>query len=476
MAKLNENKKLLVTGGVVAALCAAGSGGVYWAKGMVREKQEQIAGMRAEIASARQKIRKIPAVEHDVIILRENVHEYVKILPEENELNNFVRTASLFQKQAGVGALTKFEPGRPGKAGKGSSYKRYTYRFEFTATLWQFLKFLNLFESHERFIKVKSFTLTSGESRGSQASGGTGDVRHRIAMEVETYVYKGSPKGKDVVIPNYRNKVEKLREEILAQRQTITTGGYRFQGARGRRDIFVDPRESALGPRAGTVPVRDQKRIIAKFRDRIAEARKIRRRMQDKSITIFERYALGRKLQESLAAIEKDVEQVNHKGFIASPMLKFTWTKEVVDPLAKLKLAVTQEAARSREDRWLAAKDMRKLLDSMKDDLRAGELRAAVNRYVTVQDKLRVPRADPRFELAAAIEDLYLRAKMADEFSQIQLAIQGICVNEDGRSAVILNGSVYEEGDYVEDDLLLKSVARDQVEFVYKGFTVVKAL
>ena len=45
-----------------------------------------------------------------------------------------------------------------------------------------------------------------------------------------------------------------------------------------------------------------------------------------------------------------------------------------------------------------------------------------------------------------------------------------------GRHGVVLNGAVYEEGGYVGSNLLLKSVERDRVEFVYKGLAPPKNL
>jgi hypothetical protein len=72
------------------------------------------------------------------------------------------------------------------------------------------------------------------------------------------------------------------------------------------------------------------------------------------------------------------------------------------------------------------------------------------------------------------VRDLYLRANIALEFSSQKLDINGVVVNDDGRSGLILNGSVYQEGDYVSDELLIKAVGREQIEFVYKGFTLVK--
>ncbi len=86
-----------------------------------------------------------------------------------------------------------------------------------------------------------------------------------------------------------------------------------------------------------------------------------------------------------------------------------------------------------------------------------------------------VPAGDrERYPLRIVIEGLVLRAKVAQEFAAMSLTITGVVVNGGGTSGCILNREVYQEGDWVTDLLFIKSVGREQVEFVYKGFTLVK--
>ena len=111
MAKMTDNKKMILIGASGLLLGAAALGGVWWSKGLVDEQQGEIEKMRTEIADAQKKIDKIPSLERDVIVLRECVREYVKILPEEGELNNFVRNANQFMAQSGV-QFKKLLPGQ----------------------------------------------------------------------------------------------------------------------------------------------------------------------------------------------------------------------------------------------------------------------------------------------------------------------------------------------------------------------------
>lgn len=470
MTKLTDNQKLLVVAGAAVLLSGIGGGGVWWAKGLVQEKVDSIDEMRTQIQAAQAKIRKIPKVEQDVIILRENLYEYVKMLPEQTEVNDFLRVTQNFQSQSQV-EMSSFQPGRPTR-GK-SPFEQYSYKFRIKATLWQFMHFMSLFEDYERFVQVKDFSLSGGSAR--DALNGH-DVVHQFNMTVETYVYRGSAGGSDVQIANYTHKVEKLREEIFEARQTIAKQGYKFQGQRGRRDIFVDPRESAMdrenGPRGA--PVKQQREIIDTLATLLADCEGIYSRLQDPSITIFDKYSLERRLRQQLTDLDSKVKDVNDKALISHAPLRLTWNREVIEPLARLTQQAEASGASETSQRWLTQEEMNSVMKRMGEDLKAGDILAAMERYDSVEDRIRVEQSDYRYKTYVKIESLYLRAKLAEEFGGLMLDISGICVNDDGKSGVILNGTVYEEGEYVDDQLLIKAVARDRVEFVYKGFTVVK--
>jgi hypothetical protein len=40
----------------------------------------------------------------------------------------------------------------------------------------------------------------------------------------------------------------------------------------------------------------------------------------------------------------------------------------------------------------------------------------------------------------------------------------------------VLNGEVYEEGEYINDNLFVRAVREEQVHFVFKGLTLVRTL
>ena len=166
MAKLSEKQVLLTVVGASVLLCSAAGVGIWWAMGLVDEERQLIDQKESQIDAARKKIRKIKKAEEKVIVLRENVHEYVKMLPEDRELHKFFRTAQRFALQAGI----QIDKAVPGRAGKATAFENVVYRFEFTANLWQYMKFINFFENYDRFVKVRDVRMTPTRHRGGCAA------------------------------------------------------------------------------------------------------------------------------------------------------------------------------------------------------------------------------------------------------------------------------------------------------------------
>ncbi|MEZ5963380.1 MAG: type 4a pilus biogenesis protein PilO [Planctomycetota bacterium] len=470
---MTENQRLLLIAGITVVLSGAAGGGVYWAKSEAEAVREQMAQTEQQIAVSEAKIKRIPDLERQVIILRENLKEYVKILPEKQELGPFLRAVNQFAGQSGID-MQRFTPGRVAGR-KDAEFEEWTYTFEFNATLWQFLKFANFFENYERFVKVKNFQLTSGGGE-ARADGEyeEGDVQHKVNMMVETYVYTGNAKGTDANIPNYAAKQQALAEDILRNLTDIRIDRYEFRDARGRRDIFVDPREFSYGARdGGGVPLQQQKKILDDFADEVSRLETLQKRTREDGITIFERYNLERELKAGLESLKEKIEKIDAQRAISYQPFKYQWVKRIGQPIEMLERNLVSDG-RPQDDRFLPRKEVEGLLAAMSTDLETGELQAARDRFDAVQDRLHVPPEDDRAPMVDKLRDLYLRAGVALEFGTQRLDISGVVVNDEGRSGLILNGAVYQEGDYVNDELLVKAVGREHIEFVYKGFTLVK--
>ncbi len=475
MKRANDKQRLLLIAVATVVLCGGAGGGIYWAKGEAEVLRDQMQQARQQIAEAEGKIRRVPDLESQVITLRETVKEYVKILPEREDLITFVRAVHQFSAQSGV-RMDRIAP-VPGRSAKRpGDFEDWSYGFDFSASLWQTLKFTNFFENYERFVKIKSLSLTAGSTdtaQGTETDVG-GDVKHKVTMVVETYVYTGAATSTPVMIPNYEAKRQALAEEITRNVQAIRLHRYDFRDSRGRRDIFVDPREFNYGDREnGGLPHQQQKKIIDEFVSELARIQAIHTKSREEGITIFERYGLEHDLKLGLAEVTRKIGDIEQQKLISYQPLKYQWIKNVVQVADKIQRGLASAGA-AAADRFLTAQDIEALLVAMEKDMAAGDLQLAKDRYEAVKDKLAVPETDERYAAVLKVQDRYLRTTVAVEFSGQRLDISGVVVNEQGRSGLVLNGVVYQEGDQVNEDLLVKAVGREQIEFVYRGFTLIK--
>jgi Tfp pilus assembly protein PilO len=479
MAKLNEKQKLITLAGCALGLCLLAGGGVWWSKGLIEEEQKAIAAKRTEIAAADQKIAKIPEAEKQVVILRENLDFYVKILPADRDLNVFTRMLNTFQNQSGV-HVEEFKPGTASRAaGKGAErFTRIEYGYDLTATLWQAMKFVNSIENYERFVSITSLTITSGDNQTNpKASPRVGDdVVHKIHLTMETYTYNGKATGQEVDIADYEERRVALREEIFKARTKLTVDKWEHKGQLGRRDIFVDPRELG-GAQNGNVPSLDQQKILDQFVGEVAQVQDMLLRSK-KADTVFEMFGLKNKAKETLAKMDVAIEEVNKKGLIVFQPLKYRWSKEVVEPVKAMHAVIENGDGLNKPDGdpYLSQAETDDLVTAMSKALQSGDLEDARSKYESIQSKLCPDTADRRHEQVVLARSLHTKAVTALDFRSLNLKIQGVLVNKGGRSGVLLNGEVYEEGEYVTDELFVSKVEEEQIRFVFRGLTLIRTL
>ncbi len=474
MVQWTQKKQLVAIGTSSAAVCALATFGVFHAQGRIDEVNAQIDQKQQAITTAEGKIAQIPALEKEVIILRENLDEYVKILPDTRELIAFVRMLNQFERQSGIqGTLLNQRPSRANP----KSVDRFTpieYTYEMTATLWQFLKFMNLIENYERFVSITDFSITAG-GNGRSDETREGDVVHTVKLTMQTYTYNGKVVGKEVSIPEYASQKEALREEIWKRMQAIRIDKYEHRGHQGRRDIFVDPRERGDAHTDGPSPA-EQRGLVERYISEVGKLKDMAQRMRKPDTTLFEQYALEKGLRDGL---EKLANEVNaDSGRVSYAPYRLRWAKEVVAPIEELRNQVAQatKVEVKRADPFLPQKDMEILVADMARDCNNGQLEDAKMRYESVASRLGVPPGDPRHSLAVAAKAWHVKASTAIDFKSMDLRIQGLVVNHGGRSGVLLNGQTYEEGDYVSDELLVKLVEEEQVWFVFRGLTLVRTM
>lgn len=473
MAKATEKQKMLAIGGGALGICLLAGGGVFWAGGLIDEVQVDIDAKNKEIAAAEVKIAKIPTLENQVIILRENLGDYVKILPAEQEVTDFVKVLQVFATQCGI-ETTELKPGRAANTNSKvpEKFSRIEYEHAMTANLWQFLKYVNLIENYERFVSITDFSLTPMNARDG-AELRDGERVYAMKLKMETYKYNSIGAGQDVEIPNYAQRREELSQEILKNIQQLRIEKYEHLGQRGRRDIFIDPRQKE-GVQEGP-PLEVQRETLERLIGEVQKLRELNVRLRRSDLTIFDQYSIEKALKDGIEKLDAEVADTQAKQLIAAQTLRTRLVREVIDPLAEL--GNTKDKVRQVEDPYLAVGDFEQLISTMSTLLAEGDFEGADSRFQSVGPRVLVPEDDPRYPLAVTAKSLHVKVKTAMEFRTLELKIQGVLVNHDGgRSGLILNGEVLEEGEYVNDQLMVRRVEEEQVWFVFKGLTLIRTL
>ncbi|MGE0142944.1 MAG: type 4a pilus biogenesis protein PilO [Planctomycetota bacterium] len=468
MAKLNEKQRIWVTIGGGLLLSAAAGGGIWWTQGLIEEVKSATAQDQTTITEDQKKIERINALESSVIVLRENIDTYSKILPNDTEVNDFVRVLNRFATAADI-EFSETQVGQSGKGAKGK-YSHYSYRIELTASLWQFLKFTNLLESHDRFIRIVSFNLKGAERDEIQNASQRGsDARHKISMVIETFVYAGAAAAKNVEIPGYGRKRDRLEAEIARGTQAVSLERYDYIEKIGRRDIFVDPRPTVGGGAGGDTGRHFQKQKIDEYLVRVNAAKEIFERWKQPDLDYVSKETFARRLRESLTALDQEVAAVTPR--ISNPQLVAEWSNSIVQPMREMWRGLRGDQ-REVQQNMMTEERMRALLGEMSGAVARGEIESAMKLFDDNADRLRFPEDDPRYVTSLEIRKVREAIQIAREFSDIPMKIEGVVVVADGRSGILINGRVFEEGEYLDNDLLVKTVGAEQADFVFKGFVL----
>ncbi len=463
MAQMSEKQIMLSIALSGLVLSGASFGGVYWTQGKIAEEQSAIEGIDGKIKQAKAKKVRIPQDEKDVIILRENVGEYVKILPDSGDLSNYARRVNSLVNRSGVNLTQYIKQNVTGKS--QGAFGRYSYSLTFEATLWQFMKFMNLFESHKRFVAVKSFSLTAGSVDPDNPFEA---VRHQISMVIETYVYNQAAGGKKpVTIGAYNSKRDILREEIYLARKNIKVLKYTFTGEKHRRDIFIDPRFEEGADGASVENPREVQRRIEELGNEISALLNRYEKAKNEEIMI-ERYAEFSEIKKVYSKLRAKAEELKELQTLDRHSL--IYNNKIVLPLENLAAALDKN--RDSADSWTLTQ-LQGNLEKMQDMLVDGDLISAKTLYETMRDA-GLEFKDERGKVAEIMEVLYEKALAALEFKSLTLEMRGVILLPKGISIAIINGKTYQEGDAINNDLYLKEVQREYVVFLYKGVEIAK--
>lgn len=462
---MNEKRLLtwLVGGGALAAI---GIGAlVYFEYGAIDESRAAVADLKVGIGASRKILTGTGALEREVIVLRETDEVIKEILPDEQDVNNLVRDLSHFQEEAGI-KITGLKKKGPDNARKEKTdFDKVGYQLNLEADSFQLLSFLDKVESHSRFMRVPDFKLNAAPRRQVED---TGVPRHKVSLDVETYVYKPQNGPAPVKIDGYARKRELLLGEINRRRQALQVSSYIYRGQRGRRDPWVDPRVPLQSEQESPIPVEEQIRIVDELVLRTQQVLALWERLPQ-CVSIIEEMTLRAQLEESLAKLEEDVRLVKTEGNIRYVPSARRLDNEVDVPVKELRVAISSTPGQDGPSK----ESLVEVIETMKGNLVRGEFKEAQYAFDTVESRLGKAEADPlREPFVAQLRQLDITAKDLEDFSKLSIKVDAIVYGEGRPSVIVINGKTLAEGDQLGKDLIIRSIKPGVIEFLFRGMVL----
>ena len=467
---MNEKKAMYVIGGA-SLLLAAGFGWLIWSEyGSIGEARANVAALHTDIEQSRKLLAQTPALEKEVIVMRETEQAIKEILPDEQDLNNFVRDLQRFQEdsEVHVTSLKKRDIAAKGPKGAQETFDKVGYEISLEADAFQILSFLDRLEGHSRFLRVPSIKLDAASRRDIEA---TGTPAHRVKLDVETFVYRPQGGPEPVKIDGYPRKRELLLGEIARHRQAIAVDSYSYRGQRGRRDPWVDPRMPVASQDPSGLPIQEQSRIVDGLVEQMDQIKKLWDTVRKPDITIVEQMTTRAELEQKLGALEDETRQVTAEGKVRFPMAESRLQQQVLEPMAQLRNQLLASAGASGP----TSETMSQLLQTMRRNIAAGTPKLALEAFATIESNLGFALHDPvRKSLAEALRNAADEARILLDFDAVGLVIKGVAIQEGRPPVALINGRALSEGDLVNDELVIRAIRSGEIEFVFRGVVLVR--
>ncbi len=465
-----------------AAVLIAGLGYFIWSDiAELRQTKADADIARASAARAQADIKGIPRAEEDVLVVRESVKRYVAILPDDKDINKFVDRLTSFATDAGVKIVKLDDQDARARTQRGAkaateAFDRVSYKLSMTCSTESLLKFMDLFENHQRFVRIPVFKINRGQDVG-RSQDVTALVPNDVDMEIETYVYNSTVRQRDpVVIPDEAKKVEGLAKRgVLAKvnADPIIPASWRHDPSMMRRDVFVDPRRVAaqMDSKGETTRLSEEVELEQVLKALSVATAAVNAEGAEQNVV--KRAPLKTEAERHLAALGARVEDIQSRNGFAVVAVRTRFEREVIAPYETMMRArgqVPSSVNRAQLEALLAR--VREAMNDHRHDEAAA-----------LADQALAMRSGSDSALTGLFDELTREARIARahvEFSSIDLVCLGTIVPHDrpDRAVAILNGMPVapQEGVPGRPDITVKSISVISVTFLYKGVAIERAV
>ncbi len=463
---MEDRKRLLAVAGGGAAIAIGLGVLLYFQQEGIEELRTEVSQANEQLAGDRRTIEGTPDLEQDVIVHRETDQVVKTLLPNDDDILNFVRTLRDFEEASEVRISSIKDSTTQSSSRKSKSdFQKVTYSVNFEANSFQMLSFLDLVESHERFMRVPAFKLRAAPRRDFDDDGDI--ARHSIEMEVETYVYQPTGEMAEIKIDSYDSKRDLLRTRIASRQRELTVMDYEYRGPRNRRDPWVDPRVPANSTGPDQIPIEEQIALVESLIERTRAAAKLLEGWRDSDNLIAEMKTRG-ELETMLAELDEAVRRTLADAKVQFMPAERRFQQEVVDELDRIRRMLDTD-----DGVQLPVVMLRQAIETMYGHLELQEYGLALEAYKGLAARLDLASDDPvRGPLIQRLRDYAKLAETVLTFESIDLVVGGVVDLGPDRRAVLIEGRPYLAGELVNHELMVKAIEADSVQFIYQDVEI----
>ena len=448
---------------VAMGLLTVGLSGLVWRSSRGLESARQEAALVAErILVERARLDKTPGLEQDVLVFREISGRMAAILPDEAGLNDLVRSLQGFSEQSGVEIRSLRRAAPRGDAKRGGDLRAVSYTLELEGDAFELLRFLDLVETNDRFLRVPRFEVDA--ARQQELSGGA-QLVHSIRLDVETFVFEPGAESEPVAIEWADWKLERLRGEVSRRRTGLEPAEYEYRGRRGRRDPWVDPRHRPASERASEAP--DTEQETSALAASVSMAWSNWRALEQTSSAI-EGAGLSEELEVEVVGLEAlarrllESERARGDAGASSP------TEEIMESLRELRGVLDMQ----RGNRGPSIARLREVSSAMKAHAARDQHALALEALAPIAADLDWLAKDrDRAPYVEALRSAAERSQAVIDFDAMGCRLRGIVVLGD-RAAVLVGARAVVAGDRIKDEIFVRSVTSDEVVFEFRGVVI----
>jgi hypothetical protein len=113
---------------------------------------------------------------------------------------------------------------------------------------------------------------------------------------------------------------------------------------------------------------------------------------------------------------------------------------------------------------------LREIESSMVENQEAGEYKKMLDAFAVIDNQLAIAETDPvRKPLVDRLRDLAYEARTVLDFEKIKLTVSGIVLMEGSAPVALINGKSLGVGDMLNNELVIRAIHRDEIEFIFRG-------